>query len=72
MLGINVIRPKVIEITSLGAAYLAGLAIGYWKNANEIKKCWKKDKVFNPKMPKKTAADLYHNWLKAVKLTLSK
>ncbi len=72
ILGINVIRPKVIEITSLGAAYLAGLAIGYWKNANEIKKCWEKDTVFSPKMPKKIANDFYAGWLKAVKLTLSK
>ncbi len=72
ILGINVIRPKIIGITSLGAAYLAGLAIGYWKNTNEIKKCWKKDKVFNPKMPRKTADNLYKNWLTAIKLTLSK
>ncbi len=72
ILGINVIRPKIIEITSLGAAYLAGLAIGYWKNAHEIKKCWEKDKVFSPKMPKKITNDFYTSWLKAVKLTLSR
>lgn len=72
ILEINVIRPKIIEITSLGAAYLAGLAIGYWKNADEIKKCWQKDKVFSPKMPRKTAGNLYKNWLKAIKRTLSK
>ncbi len=72
ILGINVIRPKIIEITSLGAAYLAGLAIGYWKNASEIKKCWEKDKIFCPKMPKNVANDFYTGWLKAVKLTLSK
>jgi glycerol kinase len=72
ILGINVIRPKVIEITSLGAAYLAGLAIGYWKNTNEIKKCWKRDQVFYPKMPKKAAKNFYSGWLKAIDLTLSK
>ncbi len=71
ILGINVIKPKVVEITSLGAAYLAGLAIGYWENTNEIKKCWKKDKIFIPKMPKKIANDLYAGWLKAVNRTLS-
>lgn len=71
ILGIKVTRPSVIETTSCGAAYLAGLAIGYWKNAAEIKKCWKKDRTFNPKMPKTEASRLYKNWLKAVKRTLS-
>ena len=72
ILGIDVIRPKVIETTSLGAAYLAGLAVGYWKNASQIKKCWKKDKLFTPKMPKDAAGALYNGWLKAVERTLSK
>ena len=72
ILGINVIRPKVIETTSLGAAYLAGLATGYWKNSTEIKKCWEKDRVFRPKMNKKAAAKYYSEWLDAVKRTLTK
>ena len=72
MLQANVVRPKVIESTSLGAAYLAGLAVGYWKDAKEIKKYWKQDKVFYPKMPEQTTADLYKGWLAAVKRTLSK
>ncbi len=72
MLGVDVIRPEVIEITSLGAAYLAGLAVGYWKNSGEIRKCWKKDKVFKPKMTKKAANTLYEGWLDAVDRTLSK
>ena len=66
----NVIRPKVIESTSLGAAYLAGLAVGYWKNTKEIKKYWKQDKMFIPKMPRQTTADFYKGWLAAVKRTL--
>lgn len=70
--GISVTRPKVIETTSLGAAYLAGLATGYWKDAAEIKRCWKKDKVFKPKMRNKTSEEFYNGWLKAVKRTLSK
>ncbi|MFQ5952951.1 MAG: FGGY-family carbohydrate kinase, partial [Candidatus Omnitrophota bacterium] len=70
ILGIDVIRPKVIETTSLGAAYLAGLAVGYWKNVSEIKKFWKNDKTFRPKMPKRSALDLYKGWLEAVKRTL--
>jgi glycerol kinase len=72
LLGIDVIRPKVIEITSLGAAYLAGLAIGYWKDADEIKRCWASGKVFKPKMAKKTALGLYAGWRAAVERTLSK
>ena len=70
MLGVSVIRPKVIEITSLGAAYLAGLSVGYWKNTDVIKKFWKKDRVFLPKMPRKPAEKFYQGWLQAVKRTL--
>lgn len=72
ILGIDVIRPRITEITSLGAAYLAGLAIGYWKDTNEIKKCWEKDRIFKPGMPKKAVSDLYNGWLRVVKKTLSK
>ncbi|MFH1847528.1 MAG: glycerol kinase GlpK [Candidatus Omnitrophota bacterium] len=71
ILGINVTRPKGIELTSLGAAYLAGLNTGYWKSADEIKKYWSTDKVFKPKMKKKNADELYKGWLNAVKRTLS-
>ena len=72
LLGIDVIRPKVIETTSLGAAYLAGLAVGYWKNIDEIKKCWTVDRIFRPKMTKKARAKLYHGWQAAVRRTLTK
>lgn len=71
ILGIKVIRPSVIETTSRGAAYLAGLAVGYWKNTDEIKKCRKKDKIFKPGMPKSESLNLYANWQEAVKRTLS-
>ena len=56
ILGWAVVRPKVIEITSLGAAYLAGLSVGYWKDTEEIRQCWKIDRVFYPKMPEANAA----------------
>lgn len=69
ILGINVVRPQVTEITSLGAAYLAGLAIGYWKSANEIEKCWKVDRVFKPRMSGKAAEELYAGWKDAVRRT---
>lgn len=72
MLGVDVVRPKVTETTSLGAAYLAGLAIGYWKSADEIKKCWAQDKTFFHKMSRKEAGDLYAGWQKAVAALLSK
>ena len=67
----GVVRPKVIETTSLGAAYLAGMVVKYWRNAKEIKSCWKKDKKFYPKIDKKSSATLYAGWLKAVGRTLS-
>lgn len=67
ILRMKVIRPKVIETTSLGAAYLAGLAVGYWKDTDEIKKCWSKDEEFTPKMPKKTADNYYQGWQEAVR-----
>ncbi len=71
MLGIDIIRPQVIETTSLGAAYLAGLAVGYWKNADAIKRCWKKQRVFKPKMDPALAQKYYRGWLAAVSRTLS-
>jgi glycerol kinase len=67
ILGQEVIRPRVIETTSLGVAYLAGLAVGYWKNSQDLKKCWKVDRVFRPKMPKGVSDKLYSGWLAAVK-----
>lgn len=72
ILGIDVIRPKVIETTSLGAAYLAGLAVGYWKDTSEIKRCWAADKVFRPRMTKAERSKLYAGWREAVSRTLSR
>ncbi len=71
ILGINIIRPKIIETTSLGAAYLAGLATGYWKSTDEIKRYWKIDRIFKPQMSKKCAEELYKGWLEAVRRTLT-
>jgi glycerol kinase len=66
----TVVRPKIIEITSLGAAYLAGLAVGFWENAAAIKRCWKSDRTFRPRMPRRAAQALYAGWLAAVKRAL--
>ena len=71
ILGIKVTRPRIIEITSLGAAYLAGLAVGYWKNAEQIKKCWQVDKVFRPILSRPDAEKLYAGWKRAVSRTLT-
>jgi glycerol kinase len=71
ILGINILRPKIIETTSLGAAYLAGLAVGFWKNSTEIKKFWAKDKVFVPRMKRAAAGELYDSWRNAVRQVLS-
>ena len=66
ILRIPLIRPKVLETTALGAAYLAGLAVGFWKNTGEIKKQWQVDKRFEPKMSEDEAKSLLHKWNKAV------
>ncbi|MBN1526949.1 MAG: glycerol kinase, partial [Candidatus Omnitrophica bacterium] len=71
ILGIRVTRPKVIETTSLGAAYLAGLAVGYWRSGREIKRCWKKDRVFTPRLPASEREKLYAGWKNAVERTLT-
>ena len=62
---IDIIRPKVIETTAQGVAFLAGLATGYWKNLEEIKKIWESDKVFNPQLDKNMDI-LRKNWSKAI------
>jgi glycerol kinase len=71
LLGISVTRPKVLETTALGAAYLAGLATGYWKDLQRIARCWRADRSFKPAMPAKNSALLYAGWKDAVKRTLS-
>ncbi len=65
----KVIRPKVLETTSLGAAYLAGLAVGYWKDIEEIKVQWKEDRSFTPEMDETKKENLLKFWNKAVKRT---
>ncbi|MDD4956323.1 MAG: glycerol kinase GlpK [Candidatus Omnitrophica bacterium] len=70
--GTKVVRPRIIETTSAGAAYLAGLAVGYWKNADEIRKFWREDRVFTPAMGKAKAGTLYKEWKGAVGRTLTK
>jgi glycerol kinase len=69
ILGVPVIRPKVAETTALGAAYAAGLAVGFWKNVDDLRANWGKDAEWDPKMDPKVRAELYKGWLKAVTRT---
>jgi glycerol kinase len=66
VLGVPVVRPKVYETTALGAAYLAGLAVGYWKSAADIDSQWQAERVFEPAMSRDQAGVLMHTWRRAV------
>ncbi|MBF2708955.1 glycerol kinase GlpK [Flavobacterium soyangense] len=67
----KVIRPKTLETTALGAAYLAGLAIGYWKSIDDLQEQWSVDRVFLPEMPQTEVEKLVKNWNKAVGRTVN-
>ncbi|WP_028402509.1 glycerol kinase GlpK [Ectobacillus panaciterrae] len=69
ILGVPVERPVVNETTALGAAYLAGLAVGYWKNQEEISTQWNMDCSFEPKMEEEQRGQLYMGWKKAIEAT---
>jgi glycerol kinase len=71
ILNTKVIRPKITETTALGAAYLAGLAVGYWKNIDEIKKQWQVDKEFSPTMKDDKRNELVSGWQRAVKAAIN-
>ena len=67
LLNVPVIRPANTDTTALGATYLAGLAVGVWKNKIEIAKQWKINKHFKPKMKSVTRNTLLANWIKGLK-----
>lgn len=66
IVGVPVERPVVIETTALGAAYLAGLAVGFWKSRDEISQKWQVDRKFLPEMPEEQKTKIYAGWKKAV------
>jgi glycerol kinase len=66
ILGILVEKPVINETTALGAAYLAGLAISYWKNQDELVEKWKKDRIYTPNMDSTYKDKLYKGWKRAV------
>lgn len=71
ILSVPVERPVINETTALGVAYLAGLAVGYWKNREDIANQWKVEKQFDVKMPKEQQEKLYQGWKKAVAATIA-
>ena len=66
ILGVPVVRPRVAETTALGAAYLAGLAVGYWRDARDVAANWQVDRHFEPAMSRDRANSLMAGWSKAV------
>ncbi len=66
LLGVPVVRPEVTETTALGAALLAGLAVGVWKDTGELEALWKAEKTFEPQMPREEAASRRERWQEAL------
>ena len=71
ILGMPVIRPKVLETTALGAAYAAGLAVGFWPDQQALKANWKKSAEWKPKLDAKTRETRYRQWKKAVRASMN-
>lgn len=71
ILNVPVIRPTVTETTALGAAYAAGLAVGYWSSTEELRQNWSVNKIWTPRMEDNTRENKYRNWRKAVQRTFN-
>jgi glycerol kinase len=70
ILDVPVVRPKITETTALGAAYAAGLAVGYWRNREDLVSNWAVDKRWTPQMAENRRAALFGSWQKAVDRSL--
>jgi len=70
VLGVPVVRPKVLETTALGAGYLAGLAVGYWQDAADVAANWRVDRVFEPATDRDRALELAAGWNRAVGVSM--
>jgi glycerol kinase len=66
VLGVPVVRPLVVETTALGAAYLAGLAVGYWASDADVVANWRVDRRFEPAMPRERVGEMRAGWEKAI------
>ena len=71
IMGIDITRPLITETTALGAAYAAGLAVGFWKNTDELKKQWKQSRRWSPTSTSDNRAQGYAQWKKAIERTLN-
>lgn len=71
LLNSKVVRPVITETTALGAAYLAGLAVGYWKNKEALRELWQADQVFSPSIDEQKRNDLRKGWHRAVKASIA-
>jgi glycerol kinase len=69
ILGVPVVRPKVSETTALGAAYAAGLAVGFWNGLDDLRANWQMDQTWQPEMDDARREQLHKGWLKAVERT---
>jgi glycerol kinase len=70
ILGVPVVRPKVAETTALGAAYAAGLAVGFWNSSDDLRSNWQVDQTWQPAMQEEERSRLYRGWLKAVQRSM--
>ena len=66
LIGAPVVRPQITETTAAGAAYLAGLAVGFWKSGDEIASQWRTERRFEPVMPPERARELRGRWAQAL------
>jgi glycerol kinase len=66
ILGVDVVRPRVLETTALGAAYAAGLAVGYWESLDQLRANWREARRWHPTMDESRREALYAEWQKAV------
>ena len=69
ILDVPVIRPKVTETTALGAAYAAGLAVGFWSDMDELRQHWQQDRIWHPQWDQDVREQGYRMWKKAVRRT---
>ena len=71
IMGIDITRPLIGETTALGAAYVAGLAVGFWSSTDEIKKLWQQSRQWQPRITAQSRNEGYRQWRKAIERTLN-
>ena len=71
LLGLNVTRPQILETTAMGAAFLAGLAVGVWQDQAQIRNLWQEEKIFTPQISNSDAASLMEDWSRAIERSKS-